>query len=402
MQASIKVTREELYQEVWQTPIHRLSNKYGLSDVGLKKICKKLGVPTPPRGYWMRIKSGESIRRPPLPSLNQGQPQTYEIRLYRHSRKQNEITPETFKQDLPPEFHSAKPIRVSLALHNPHPLVAQTERVLSKAKPDDYGRLRPWRQDYLDIRVTPASLKRGLRIMDALVKGVEARGLSIRNSTPYRLPDTRLVIFGESIEFFLAEKVRRKDHVLTKKEMEDLKRYPSVNWAPKWDYEPTGQLSLNIDTYWAKDLRKNWSDSGKKRVEDLLDDFVLGAVKIAWQHKLERRRREEEQRKREEEERVHEEARRRQEMERQRLRDLESQAENWAKAGRIRAYVRAVEQEAASRGDIEASRAQLEEWAAWAKEHADNLDPVKTLGMLRKPGWSEREHLPNDYRGEDS
>ena len=73
-QSSVTVSREKLYQEVWQTPIHRLAPHYGLSDVGLKKICKKLHVPTPPRGYWMRIKAGEKIRCPPLPPLKYGQP----------------------------------------------------------------------------------------------------------------------------------------------------------------------------------------------------------------------------------------------------------------------------------------------------------------------------------------
>ena len=71
-------------------------------------------------------------------------------------------------------------------------------------------------------------------------------------------------------------------------------------------------------------------------------------------------------------------------MERQRLRKLEAEAENWAKAERIRAYVRAVEQEASSQGDLEGFRVQLEEWVSWAKRHADNLDPVKGLVMIRK------------------
>ena len=39
-------------------------------------------------------------------------------------------------------------------------------------------------------------------------------------------------------------------------------------------------------------------------------------------------------------------------MEKQRLRDLESQAERWAKSEQLRAYVRAVEKEAAAKEDL--------------------------------------------------
>jgi hypothetical protein len=47
---TITVNRNELYEQVWSEPVSRLAPKYGISDVGLKKICKKLNVPTPPLG----------------------------------------------------------------------------------------------------------------------------------------------------------------------------------------------------------------------------------------------------------------------------------------------------------------------------------------------------------------
>ena len=33
--------RNELYQEVWSTPMWTLAKKYGISDVGLAKVCRK-------------------------------------------------------------------------------------------------------------------------------------------------------------------------------------------------------------------------------------------------------------------------------------------------------------------------------------------------------------------------
>ena len=48
----ISLTRHELYEQVWSEPMSLLSRKFGLSDVGLAKICRKLRVPTPWRAYW--------------------------------------------------------------------------------------------------------------------------------------------------------------------------------------------------------------------------------------------------------------------------------------------------------------------------------------------------------------
>jgi hypothetical protein len=48
MQKTI-VNRETLYKEAWETPMSALAERYGISDVALAKICRKLKVPVPPR-----------------------------------------------------------------------------------------------------------------------------------------------------------------------------------------------------------------------------------------------------------------------------------------------------------------------------------------------------------------
>jgi hypothetical protein len=57
------LNRKSLYREVWEKPISTLSPKYGLSDVGLKKICKTLNVPTPPRGYWAKVQNNIRVEK---------------------------------------------------------------------------------------------------------------------------------------------------------------------------------------------------------------------------------------------------------------------------------------------------------------------------------------------------
>lgn len=39
------VKREPLYREVWAEAVRSVAKRYGVSDVGPRKICGKLGVP---------------------------------------------------------------------------------------------------------------------------------------------------------------------------------------------------------------------------------------------------------------------------------------------------------------------------------------------------------------------
>ena len=32
---------QELYDKIWSTPIHKLAKEFGLSDVGMAKLCKR-------------------------------------------------------------------------------------------------------------------------------------------------------------------------------------------------------------------------------------------------------------------------------------------------------------------------------------------------------------------------
>ena len=62
-----QLTREELYEKVWAAPLRTIAREYGLSDVGLKKICTRHNIPTPGLGYWAKVESGKRVTRIPLP-----------------------------------------------------------------------------------------------------------------------------------------------------------------------------------------------------------------------------------------------------------------------------------------------------------------------------------------------
>jgi hypothetical protein len=61
--------RETLYNQVWSQPVQVVARSYSVSGVALAKTCRKLQIPVPPRGYWARIRTGQKVRRPPLPEV---------------------------------------------------------------------------------------------------------------------------------------------------------------------------------------------------------------------------------------------------------------------------------------------------------------------------------------------
>jgi len=69
-QLASRYDREKIYEEIWSEPIQRVAKRYDISDVGLAKVCKKLKIPRPGRGYWAIKAAGKPIpKRPPLPEL---------------------------------------------------------------------------------------------------------------------------------------------------------------------------------------------------------------------------------------------------------------------------------------------------------------------------------------------
>lgn len=57
------LSREELFAMVWERPTQEIAKELGVSDVAIGKLCTRLQVPKPPRGYWARVQAGITPRR---------------------------------------------------------------------------------------------------------------------------------------------------------------------------------------------------------------------------------------------------------------------------------------------------------------------------------------------------
>lgn len=65
------VSRRELHDQVWSDPRTKLAPNYGLSDVGLAKVCAKHDIPRPPVGHWAKLAHGKATSKPELPELDE-------------------------------------------------------------------------------------------------------------------------------------------------------------------------------------------------------------------------------------------------------------------------------------------------------------------------------------------
>ncbi|MFC0214416.1 hypothetical protein ACFFK0_18460 [Paenibacillus chartarius] len=59
--------REILYKEVWEIPVTEVAKRYKVSDVTIHKVCKSLDIPSPPAGYWAKLRVGKPVVKTPLP-----------------------------------------------------------------------------------------------------------------------------------------------------------------------------------------------------------------------------------------------------------------------------------------------------------------------------------------------
>ena len=62
--------RVELYGEVWDRPLVKLAREYGISDVRIGKVCRRLKIPLPGRGYWAKRTVGCAADPLPLQDFN--------------------------------------------------------------------------------------------------------------------------------------------------------------------------------------------------------------------------------------------------------------------------------------------------------------------------------------------
>ncbi len=364
MADGITVTREELYELVWSNPVVQIAKQFGISDVGLAKICKKLNIPRPGLGYWAKKQNGKRVRRKPLPKLNHGDPDSYTLK--NSSNPDLHKIKETLDEHKNNESRRKNLVAVKSALRNPHPLVEQAKAKLNSHYTDQYNRVTG-RFHCLDVSVGKSNVHRAMLIMDALLKGLEARGYPVSLVGEYG-DSTCVTIEGEEVHFGLIEQSKKVEKPPSDKEEENDYFYKS------WEHIPTGILTLRVKGYRAG--QKSISDGKKQRLEDCLNNFILLLIQSALLQKEHSRKMEiwwEEQ----EQERLRkEETQLQKAQEERKVEQLFDNALLWNKCTLVRDYVSAIKKHIQENSEHVEQLSELESWVSWADQQVESLESM--------------------------
>lgn len=361
------IDRRQLYELIWTTPASKLSQTYGVSDVWLAKLCKKHHIPQPPRGYWAKKRSGKPARRIPLPPTSD--PKLEEVDLSpRPAPEKRTISPVVEKR-ISEEKTAGAAIIVNKRLNAPHPLVDRTRSSLISSKPDQWGLIRPNGKGCLDVAVGPESIDRSMRIMDALIKALEARSHQVKVSGEEFRRTTVVEIDGESIPFRLTERVERKLRPPAPDRLRSFLHSEYVN-------SPSGEFRVHIQSRYGSYPLRTWKDGNRKHIEDRLNEFIVGLMETSEEMKADRERarlaRIEEERK----QGIREEAERLRREEEERVRWVEATLDSWNRWRALAKMIRDARTRASRLGFQITPESRMGQWIEVAERRLAALDPL--------------------------
>ncbi|MBB2931275.1 hypothetical protein [Paraburkholderia silvatlantica] len=357
--------REKLYERVWTEPLTTIAKHYGISDVGLKKICAKLGIPLPGRGHWAKLAAGHTLQRTPLPPTTGAT--TYRRSRYTPSRDEAFDTrlQDSLQKDLPPSVPKL-PIRTSI--DDCLPLVKKIATKLNGKRRD----MRGWQMcegpGLMSVTASPENCLRATLLLNLLLESLLGSGYSISSGTNATEPAS-VTIVDCRLSFKVRERSRREAIVLTRQQREENERL-GFQWnSQRYEYHTTGSFDIsatpsNSGYEWAK-----ISNSPSAAVETKIAAFIVRLRELAIQRRVQSEINEERRivaEAKAAEERRQAEIRR---VELERLKLVEEWSGKYERANRLRNLADVFEAKKLTSSDRVVD-------AGWIRRAADWLDPT--------------------------
>jgi hypothetical protein len=378
--------REALYNEVWSEPVITVAKRYGMSDNGLRKHCKKLVIPLPTSGYWAKIKAGKNAAKAPLPEVYgilKRYVHSYVIKLKTDLKNLNDdelvidkdlnlLSEDTVKYI---EEKCSK-IQVKNQLRNPHQLIVDhKEETIYRKKRDRELNKASFNSNYyatvkskyrenepiLPIYVSDSNINRAYRIIDALINTLDDMEGRIQVTKEDGKDIGGFIILNTIFYFEIIDEIKKG------------KIKGEGN-------EPVRNLFITVkaQSWFDKSLNQNiqYKDTVDEPLELQLGKMVYQMFVIANRF---RAIDEVEDRK---QEREWEEQKRKQRLEQMRkgeleeVRSLEQVISDWDKAQKIKLFADSMEK-ALGRVNDEEKKQKIVKWIEWVRNKADWLDPLE-------------------------
>jgi hypothetical protein len=351
----ITFTRRELCDLVWKESMLTLSKKYAISDVGLRKICIRMGIPLPKAGHWQKLKHKKPVERFRLSGKYSGE-ETIVLELRSENEESKNLPSfkemrEKIKSD--PKINLFVPERLT----NPDKLIMAAKEALATNGPRRYGNMQGVSRSggkTLDIRVSPQFIPRALRFMDFLIKTLRIRGYDVKiEPSSYKLC-TNAVVQEQKIGIFLRERLK--------------KVVVQETYGSSQQLHPSGLLFFRMEGEGSRE----WKD-GNRTLEEQFADILATLELEAEKMKIAGEESEKQRVIWEAEEKI------KKELEEKRKNDLSDfvellgKASRWQQAKNLREYIANAEAQAIKNNTL---TEELKTRIARAREKADWYDPL--------------------------
>ena len=406
----VKLTRKQLYDEIWALSVAGVARKYNLNYGKLIATCKAENVPFPSSGYWTRKNMGKDVSNEAVELSGHEETEisliTNDATIKRIRKVKAEIV-ENKQTDIiedakvvVEELQQNKAENISKWSGGMLEFLDETERnkvleVACNLRINQNTRLHKtlvqYKKDIADYKtrlkeaqnrsyynprynkpenepeffkeMSDECMPRAIAILDTVFKAIESMGGSINSDLSVR-------IRGDIVRFRMVESQDQVKHEMTKQEAQALVKYnddiKNHRWASKpqirkYDKVYNGKLRIVFGE------RSYIRDTNSEKLEDRLGDILVTLYEKAEENRIVREACEETERKRVEETRRREENRQRKEQEIRLVKELVNKAEDYRIAKEIREYIQAM---------IDSGNEDITpEWIEWALKKADWYDP---------------------------
>ena len=161
------ISREELYELVWSTPMIKACEQFKVSGSYLARVCSALNVPRPERGYWAKLAFDKAPKRPLLPESRPGDQLSWQ--------PGGEL-PQVPKPR-PATAESPPPARSHRRVTGTHELIREARGHFDRGRTVEEGQqLRPYKRLMVDVTASRSGLEKALAFANDLFNALESKG----------------------------------------------------------------------------------------------------------------------------------------------------------------------------------------------------------------------------------
>ena len=392
--AVVEYSREQLHETIWSKPCVKLAAELGISDVGLSKTCRRMGIPRPPRGYWARVEAGDKPKREPLPPALPGQDNVAVFQV-QQGQDLNLNPVQSAMHDCRCEAVELPPDGCEL-----HPIAERHRKAIEKAKPDERGFVRVEGKNLFHCAISAALAPRLVRALHAILIELEDRDFDFRpGSNEYA--GLKISRDEDEASLIWSEEMLEWDREPTEAD----KRKPSWTWQLK-ETKPAGKLNVEVKAYGVKGKRR-WTEDDGRTLEEVLGVAVEkieaifrgyenqrlreaewakqreeDAKRAAEQRAIKAEQEAREEKVRKEREHIKRHEKKLEEIAEERSDNLASAAQEWIEMQGMLAYIHYCEERWRREGGGTLSKEQTD-WLSWARAASEKMGPKGYPDPLR-------------------